>query len=353
MSTDALPAAAEPARLTAALRSAGALGRGHVRDVAVESARNTILSRIIRLRLSYEGDAAGAPRSLIFKTGLPERLNAEWRGGRDEVAFYQRIAGAMAAPLTPRCFDAAWDGETNAWHLLLEDLTDTHQVATEWPIPPMVADSRRMIAALARFHAAWWDDPRLGVSIGTWQDPGEAQLKAFADKFAQFADRLGDRMSPERRETYEQLIAAGPRLNARYRTHRNMTILHGDAHIWNVFVPRDEASDDVRYFDWDSWRLDVATDDLAYMMALHWYPEHRRRCERALLDRYHTELLAHGVAGYDRRALDDDYRLSVLWQMTTPVWQAAIKIPPWVWWPHLERIFAAIDDLGCRELLAG
>jgi hypothetical protein len=52
----------------------------------------------------------------------------------------------------------------------------------------------------------------------------------------------------------------------------------------------------------------VATDDLAYMMALHWFPDHRRRFERHLLDHYHTALIAHGVTGYDRRALDDDYR---------------------------------------------
>jgi hypothetical protein len=33
------------------------------------------------------------------------------------------------------------------------------------------------------------------------------------------------------------------------------------------------GSDDVRIFDWDVWRIDVATDDLAYMMALHWFPD--------------------------------------------------------------------------------
>ncbi len=54
----------------------------------------------------------------------------------------------------------------------------------------------------------------------------------------------------------------------------------------------------------------------------------------------------------DRRALDDDYRLSVLWQTATPVWQAASDIPTWIWWPHVERIFMAVDDLGCRDLLA-
>ena len=113
-----------------------------------------------------------------------------------------------------------------------------------------------------------------------------------------------------------------------------------------------DLGDDVRLFDWEGWRVDVATDDLAYMMALHWFPDHRRRHERDLLDCYHAELLAHGVSGYDRRALDDDYRLSVLWQIATPVWQAANNIPSGIWWHHLERIFLAIDDLGCRDFLA-
>ncbi len=352
MTSDPLPGAA-PARLTATLRAAGVLGDGHVGDVAVESARNTILSRIARLRVSYDGAAAEAPRSLIFKTGLPERMNAQWSGGRQEVAFYRDIAAVMPARLTPRCFDAQWDAETNGWHLLLEDLADSHEVPTNWPVPPTIADSERMIVARARFHAAWWDDSRLGISIGTWQDPSNPQLATFADQFVRFADRVGDRLSPERRKIYERLIADGHRLSERYHTHRNMTIVHGDAHIWNVFLPRDAASDDVRLFDWDAWRVDVATDDLAYMMAVFWYPDHRRRCERALLDRYHAELVARGVTGYDRHALDDDYRLSALWQIATPVWQAENNIPPAVWWPHLERIFMAFDDLGCRELLDG
>lgn len=59
------------------------------------------------------------------------------------------------------------------------------------------------------------------------------------------------------------------------------------------------------------------------------------------------------MRGYDRSALDDDYRLSVLWQAATPVWQATNDLPAWIWWPHLDRIFAAIDDLGCRELMDG
>jgi len=87
------------------------------------------------------------------------------------------------------------------------------------------------------------------------------------------------------------------------------------------------------------------------MIAMHWYPDMRQRTEQPLLDAFHDELLAHGVTGYDRRALQDDYRLSVLWQTTRPIWMRAVRIPPSIWWSNLERIHLAVDDLGCRELL--
>jgi len=87
------------------------------------------------------------------------------------------------------------------------------------------------------------------------------------------------------------------------------------------------------------------------MMAIHWYPDRRQQMERSLLDEYHETLVTHGVHGYDRSALDADYRLSVLWQITTPVWQAVNNIPAVIWWNGLERIMLAVDDLDCRSLL--
>jgi hypothetical protein len=77
-----LPRAAQPEYLTDALRRSGALGAGRVRDVVVESSKATILSRIVRLRLSYKGAAQEAPTSLILKTGLPERAGVRWNSGR-------------------------------------------------------------------------------------------------------------------------------------------------------------------------------------------------------------------------------------------------------------------------------
>jgi hypothetical protein len=352
MATLSLPIEARADCLTAALRRSGALASGHVSDVVVESSRATILSRIIRLRLAYQGPDAG-PASVIIKTNNPDRADVGSRSGRNEIAFYRDVASRMRAPLTPRCFDANWDPSANAWWLLLEDLTDSHCIATTWPLPPTREQCTRLIRARARFHAAWWDDAGLGTSVGTWSSPEDSKsgIEEFAKLLGRFFDRAGDRVSRDRRRLFELLLEAAPRLSARYHSHHDITVVQGDAHFWNAFLPRESGGEDVRLFDWDSWSLDLGSDDLAYAMAMHWYPERRGEMEEDLLDAYHAELVANGVQGYDRNALRQDYRLSALCQIKIPVWQETYNIPTVIWWNNLERAFLAVDDLGCRELL--
>jgi hypothetical protein len=354
MTNPSLPKAISPAEFTDALRSSRAIDRERVIDVAVLTSFATVLSHIFRLRLTYDEPSASAPSTLILKAGLADRPGGPWFGGQHEVAFYRDLAPAMPRGITPRCFDAQCDGETGTWHLLLEDLTESHVVATRWPVPPTFAQCEAIIRARARCQAAWWDDPRLGVTVGAWRDWGidDETLGNFATQFAQFANEMGDRLSADRRALHERFLEAAPRLAARYRTHRHMTIVQGDAHVWNCFLPHDGAMDSARLFDWDGWRVDLGSHDLAYMMAMHWYPELRQGFEARLLDSFHRELTAHGVQGYDRQALRDDYRLSVLWLIATPVWQHANGIPPVIWWNNFERIHQAVDDLGCRALLA-
>lgn len=122
------PPQADADYLTAALRKSGALsGNGRVVAAAVVHTFPTILSRFHRLKLEYEG-AADAPRLLYLKTGLPDGPGAALDSGRREVAFYDTVAPATPPDLLPRCF-AAEIAPDGAWHLLLEDLTDTARLA--------------------------------------------------------------------------------------------------------------------------------------------------------------------------------------------------------------------------------
>ncbi len=347
---DASPTAVSLEHLTAALRRAGVLPNGRVSSFVIEGSRNTILSRITRLRLVYEG-SSDAPRTVILKTAHPDRKGGTGNAGRHEVEFYTQVAATMAGGVVPRCFEAKWEPRTNAWHILLEDLNESHCIAPPWPMPPTMQQCASIVRARARFQAAWWDDPRLGISVGTWPD-ADNKVQNLAADIDIFIDRMGDSLPRHRLKLYQRLLEAAPRLLARTSTRRNLTINQGDAHVWNCFLPRNSSSEDVRIFDWDSWCIDTGTRDLAYMMAIHWYPDLRREREQPLLDHYHAALVAHGVAGYDRSALEADYRLSVLWQITTPVWQAVHDIPPVIWWNNLGRVLLAVDDLGCGDLLA-
>src|SRR5262245_66601212 len=109
MSTEPLQIVIKAEHLTDALRRSGALGDDRVCNVVVESSRSTLLSKITRLRLTYDGAASDAPNSLIIKTGLPKPIGDLWNAGRQEVAFYTQVAAVMSARLVPRCFEAVWE----------------------------------------------------------------------------------------------------------------------------------------------------------------------------------------------------------------------------------------------------
>ncbi|BBO09443.1 MULTISPECIES: phosphotransferase [Bradyrhizobium] len=353
MTPPQLPDVVEPARLTAALRRGGVLDAGAVREVKVLHQRDTVVSHIVRLGLRYVGESGGAPQTLILKTPHADFAKTLAHGGRHEVAFYAKLAPNMPPGLVPRCFDGQFDEENVSWHLLLEDLTDSHDVAAQWPLPPSREQALAIVTTLASWHAAWWDHPSLGDTVGSWMSADDTSrlMETFAGHYDRFADLLGDRLSEERRILYRRFIEQSDRLLERYHSHRHLSIAHGDAHTWNFLLPRADIADTVRIFDFDQWRINVPTHDLAYMMATQWYPERRQTLERLLLNCYHETLISHGVSGYTRGALDQDYRRSVLWHITKPVWQWSINLPPLIWWNNLERIFAAVDDLGCEELL--
>jgi predicted TIM-barrel fold metal-dependent hydrolase len=82
----------------------------------------------------------------------------------------------------PRCFEAVEATDTSAWHLLLEDLTDTHFIATAWPLPP----------TLEQWHK------RASMPLGGW-----AYRWRAGDAFALVAGRSVSPVSSDRRWTTE------------------------------------------------------------------------------------------------------------------------------------------------------
>src|SRR5262249_43971309 len=152
------------------------------------------------------------------------------------------------------------------------------------------------VETLAQFHAFWWEHPLLGVKIGEFFDKESSKelVARIRKDLSGFIDALGDRLSPNRRKAFEEALEFAPTFWARRlpSIERN-TLIHGDAHMWNFLHPRDPGNGRAYLIDLaTSNRIRPPTNDLAYMMALQWYPERRALMEESLLRRYHLSLLS-------------------------------------------------------------
>ena len=278
-----------PGWLTDILRQNGHLVRGSVGKLNKEDFK-TFFSHIYRLEVAYSEDATpGLPSKMLLKVPLIEN-EAALKMGKDEVFVYNTLKNAMTDPPVVPCFDAIYSPDSHRSHLLLEDLSDSH-FQPEIPIPPSERHCELCVEALAQFHAFWWEHSSLGVEIG----------------------KLFDKESHPRDTE------------------------NGRAYLIDLAT---------------SNRIRPPTNDLAYMMALQWFPEKRALMEESLLRNYHSSLLSFGVKGYTWEDCRLDYRYSVINHLFTPVLQrAGGQIPATVWWHNFERISEAYKDLKCGELL--
>jgi hypothetical protein len=343
-----------PHWLSSVLRRQGVLTRGEVTRVTTGEAQATFASSVWRLEVETSHDATpGAPHWLFLKLSNPSLAPGAFDPAQQqrEIIFYREVAPAMQAAFTIPCYSAVYAPESGAAHLLLKDVSATHAAC----LTPLQANVEGAVDAIARLHAFWWDHPRLGRDIGSFTTP-EERRKDWDDtrrSTTAFTAALGDGLPAAWRATYERVLPALPVLFNRHVSRRNLTLVHGDAHLGNFLFPKDVPGGSALMLDWQFWHPTVGGTDLAFMLATDWEVETRRALEGGLLRRYHDGLLELGVKEYNWDACWDDYRLSViLVSIFIPVWRWAV----FKWAPDLsalEKSMTAFDDLGCSELLAG
>ena len=350
--------------LTAVLRRGGCLPRGRVTAVTRSGTEATSIWTLYHLQVAYSvdardpgGEGGGLPPHLLLKLSNSQRTSVHHGlGSGMEVWFYRHIASApeMARVPLARCYAAGHELPHGAAYALVEDLSYTHW-QPPLALPPFEPLCAQAIECLAALHAAWWGHGRLGPGgdvaeylARVREAAGQAGLADPLERLVPaFLDFLGDRLAPERRRLYEGALATWPALQ---QHDSPRTLLHGDAHWWNFLYARDPAADTTRIVDWGSWGIGAPMYDLAYAIALQWYPERRRRLEARLVRRYHDALRRAGVAGYPWGACWTEYRLAVARGLFTPVRFWAVNVPAYIWWPMLERAVLAYEDLGCAGL---
>ena len=332
--------------LNFALKANGYLHSGQVVAVDQRISRigTTLTSTFYQLDITYSSDFEGnVPSSCLMKVGKPEMFSIT----KAEATFYERARSRGPTEGLLTSFATAVDEPLQSAVILLEDRLDC-AAPSEWPLPPTLDNCKRAIRSLANVHGRWWNSAELKDPSFEEQmyHPMTAEQRTLL--LSSFFTSLGDRLSPDRRATLENLSDRYDRVLQRHIEQTTAhTLVHGDAHFWNFLYPSDVSLPVL--IDWQSFSANSPAYDLAYMIALHWFRERRQRFEKLLLHAYLEELQKCGI-NYRFDDLWHDYRLQVAALMFFPIIQWSHKVPPLVWWSHLDRAFAAFDDLACREL---
>lgn len=345
-----------PAWLTTVLYDSHALTDGAVASVTVDTGRGN-WSTNARLAVTYTPDAIGdRPQKLFLKMANTDLGDGEFFDD-SEVNYYTRdYAGVPDAPLL-RCYDAVYDGMAHRYHLLLDDVGDSHTTADE--TTPTPAYGHSLAEALAALHAPWWGAERLAEADAPIHDP--AHIQRFVDIGEPGVGHIlagkRDELRPNWPDLMRSLFARHPQALINRTVDANgFTLIHGDPGVMNILVPRIGHSPiyliDRQPFDWSltTW---LGVYDLVYAMVLDWDIADRRKLERQVLTHYHTRLLEHGITGYGWDQLWHDYRLVVPMAVYVAVEYCRgglNKEWAWLWMLMLQRALTAVEDLDCAAL---
>ncbi len=312
-----------------------------VEQVAVIKAQEAEISSIYHLLLRYKQNDPQLPTRLFLKLVKPQ---FGWE--KREVDFYRRIVPVMTIKGETRlpfvhCYDTAHDEKTMQAHLLLEDLSETYFGIYSSQTPTR-AHYEQVMDGFAKLHAFWWEHLTLGHEIG------ERLTERRIDQMIEAAQIKLAEVSNEREELMAVMQAVAAKWPAQRRERVvngwGITLVHRDTHPRNFLYARHGYS--VKIIDWQSWRVDTGTDDLAYMMACHWDWGQRAQMERDLLQRYHERLVEYGVRNYTMDDVLYDYQASI----ARCLFDLMLAWAPhqWKW---IGRGVQAFEEWQCAEIL--
>lgn len=299
-----------------------------------------LFSEVFRLHaIAYEGDANGAPPSVVVKVAHRNDDQRAMALGTNaylkEMRFFEDLAPEVPLP-TPRLYGSASDGSPQAefFILVLEDLGLHSKVFDQVDDTPSEDFARKEAMELAELHAQYWESPVLelpwlGQPDGRYLYPLEGLARTAAGEWdtirAAWKQMVGrDLFEAPEDQPLEELTAllCGPQCEAIVDAisdlfaSRPHTLLHGDLRVDNVFrtdpaLGKSVEESTLTFIDWQLIHAGPPGSEFpaAWMGSLE--PGVRQH-DLEILQDYHTRLveLQPDAADYTYAMLVEDYALS-------------------------------------------
>ena len=320
-----------------------------------------LLGTILRCHLSYRGDTADAPESVIVKlhSSHAETLQTARRLQlyRREYSFYRQMAPDV--PLrSPALLYGDFDDGDHRFVLVLEDLRGMASV--DQIDGANAAQATTAARAIARMHGRYWnrvDQP----PVAGFYDASTPKRRRLVQRVYQASlpaafERLGSLFpEPMRRlaETYGSRIVehtdavlAGP-----------LTFCHGDFRLDNMFFGAD-GSDDFAVVDWQICGVRSGLYDVAYFLSSSVPVDVRREIEAEAVAQYHDIVRSMGTTNFTLEECWRSYRQNMLGCFQTLVIASgqldlSAERSRQLAEAFVTRTLTAIDDLDAEEFLPG
>lgn len=307
-----------PEWLTDALRDGSVLGAG----TAVATCEKTLigegvgfLSRVLRVALTYDGPADGAPATVVVKL---EPGAGEFRGFGDElhafereIRFYRQVASQVPVRLA-RLYHA--DTTPPDYAMVMEDLsfaTPGDQVAG-MHAGQVLATARQ----IGRLQACFWNNDALAAL--DWMPDSNRIDEDCDDKWPSLVAHFGDLLDADARALGERLRRSRDWLRAEI-ARRPRTIVHSDLRADNLLFGAPGTAEDVLIVDWQIAIRSMGAFDVARLMGGSELPDERRGHQRDVLRAWHEALREGGVRDYPWADAECDFRLGALAALFFPI----------------------------------
>jgi hypothetical protein len=245
--------------------------------------------------------------------------------------------------------------DDGAFVLLLEDLVATGCSISDgtWAVPGDLAAGA--LEELAEVHARFEDD-ELRQKVVPWASERPPTANDFTLRtLRRVIDEHRDELSEAYVAVAELYLEHHGEISALWERGPR-TLVHGDAHIGNVFVDGRR----VGFFDWGLSKVSTPMWDVSYFLTMAVDPDDRRAMQRDLLQHY---LDAHRSHGGTEIAFDDAWLTHRTQAAYTVIASFLGLVPPYntpegrpFATSFRERSMLALDDLetvaALREVLA-
>lgn len=275
-------------------------------------------------------------RAFVTSTGM----------GRREAHFYREL-GEQVPVRTPRCFHADYDDSGEQYIMLLEHLQDSgcsfDNASNHYSLDYL----RRVLAAFARLHAAYWDSDRFASDLDWLEAPPQHAIAV--DLIQQALQQFEADMPPVFGAMARLYLEHTDAIHALWQ-RGTVTLVHGDVHDANLFLDGDEPG----FLDWALVARAPAMRDVGYFLAGTLTPEHRAGHDRELVAYYREQLIACGAPAPSMDELWQQYQWHAAY-----VWVGAVVTLAMgdEWQPRnyvlasLERLHPALESLGSVEAI--